>query len=150
MLGPLSNPNVDPDRLKDFFPTYHRYKPIACIKKPKVNEENPNPDNQGNLSNDEPIDLTYMNSGFRVFQSCPLFRDPSDYLGWLEKNEKKKSQVWKEMGIFDLIQSSKVGPGYYQTILVSSLYFWDSTHHTFHLPCGMMTPTLLDIIVVRP
>lgn len=54
MLGPLSNPNVDPDRLKEFFPTYHRYKPIACIKKPKVNvethtEENPNPDNQGNL-----------------------------------------------------------------------------------------------------
>lgn len=86
-----------------------------------------------------------MNSGFRVFRTCPLFRDPSGYLGWLEKKEKKKSQVWKEMGIFNLIQLSKVGPSYCQTMLVSSLYFLDSTHYTFHLPCGMMTPTLFDV-----
>ena len=52
------------------------------------------------------------------------------------------------MGIFDLIQLSKVGPGYFQTMLVSSLYFWDSTYHTFHLPCGMMTPTLFDIAAI--
>lgn len=52
------------------------------------------------------------------------------------------------MGILDLIQLSKVGPGYFQTMLVSSLYFWDSTHHAFHLPCGMMTPTLFDIAAI--
>lgn len=154
MLGPLSNPNVDHDKLKEFFQTYHKYnKHIACTKKPKVNEEthteeNSNPDNQGNPSTNERINLTYMNSGFTVFRSCPLFRDPSDYLGWLEKIDKKKSQVWKEMDIFDLIQLSKVRPGYCHTMLVSSLYFWDSTHHTFHLPRGMMTPTLFDIDVI--
>lgn len=90
MLGPLSSPNFDPDRLKEFSPTYHRYKPIACVKKPKANkethtDENPHPDNQGNLSTEEPINLTFMNHGFRVFRSCPLFRDPYDYLSWLEK-----------------------------------------------------------------
>lgn len=74
MLGPLSNLNVDPNRLKEFSPTYHRYKPITCLKKPKANEEthideNPRPDNQGNLSTDEPINLTYMNQGFRVFRT---------------------------------------------------------------------------------
>lgn len=52
------------------------------------------------------------------------------------------------MGIFDLIQLSKVGPGYCQSMLVSSLYFWDSTHHTFHLPCDMMIPTLFDIAAI--
>lgn len=52
------------------------------------------------------------------------------------------------MSVFDLIQLPKVGPGYCQTMLVSSLYFWDSTQHTFHLPCGMMTPTLFDISVI--
>ncbi|XP_050874941.1 uncharacterized protein LOC127078535 [Lathyrus oleraceus] len=52
------------------------------------------------------------------------------------------------MGIFDLLQLSKVGPSYCQSMLVSSLYFWDSTHHTFHLPCGMMTPTLFDISAI--
>lgn len=126
---------------------------MACAKKPKVSdethtEENPNPDDQGNPSTDEPINLTYMNSGFRVFRSCPLFRDPSDYLGWLEKIEKKKSQVLKETGIFDLIQLLKGGHGYCQTMLVSSLYFWHNTHYTFHLPCGMMTPTLFDIVAI--
>lgn len=33
-------------------------------------------------------------------------------------------------------------------MLVSSLYFWDSTHHTFHLTYGMMTPTLFDIVAI--
>lgn len=101
MLGPLSNPNVDHNKLKEFFQTYHRYKPIACAKKPKVGdethtEENPNLNNRGNPSIDEPIDLIYMNSGFRVFQSCPLFRDASNYLGWLEKIGKKNPKFGKK------------------------------------------------------
>lgn len=33
MLGPLLNLNVDHSKLKEFFPNYHRYKPIACAKK---------------------------------------------------------------------------------------------------------------------
>lgn len=89
-----------------------------------------------------------MNSDFGVFRSCPLFRDPSDYLSWLEKIEKNKSQVWKEMGIFELIQLLKIGPSYSQTMLLSSLYFWDSSHHTFHLPCSMMMPILFDITAI--
>lgn len=101
MLGPLSNPNVDHSKLKEFFPTYHKYKSIACAKKTKVGdethtEENPNPYNQGNPSTDETINLTYMNNGFRVFRSCPLFWDPSDYLGWLEKIEKKNPKFGKK------------------------------------------------------
>ncbi|XP_058761879.1 uncharacterized protein LOC131635283 [Vicia villosa] len=30
-------------------------------------------------------------------------------------------------------------------MLVASIYFWDATHNTFHLPCGMVTPTLFDV-----
>lgn len=92
-------------------------------------------------------------NNFMVFLFFPLFKDPKDYLVWLDKAEKKKSQVWKDMGIFDMIQLSKVGPGYSQAMLVTSLYFWYSTHNTFHLPCRMMTPTLFDvsaIIGLRP
>lgn len=47
-----------------------------------------------------------------------------------------------------MIQLSKVGPGYSQAMLIASLYFWDSTHNTFHLPCGLMTPTLFDIAAI--
>lgn len=72
MLGPLSDPNVDHNNLNEFFPTYHRYKPIACVKKPKASDkiytdENLNLDNQDNPSTDELIILIYMNNGFRVF-----------------------------------------------------------------------------------
>ena len=28
------------------------------------------------------------------------------------------------------------------------MYFWDNTHFTFHLPCGMVTPTLFDIAAI--
>lgn len=57
------------------------------------------------------------------------------------------------MGIYDLIMLSKLGLEYSPSMLVSSLYFWDNTHYTFHLPCGMTTPALLDlaaIIMLKP
>lgn len=52
------------------------------------------------------------------------------------------------MGIYDLIMMSKVELNYRSTLLDSSLYFWDSTHYTSHLPCGMVTPTLFDIAAI--
>ncbi|XP_050899026.1 uncharacterized protein LOC127105856 [Lathyrus oleraceus] len=33
-------------------------------------------------------------------------------------------------------------------MLLASLYFWDSTYNTFHLPCGMVTPTLFDAAAI--
>lgn len=43
-----------------------------------------------------------MNSGFRFFQSCPLFGDPSDYLGWLEKNREEEIPSLERHGYFRL------------------------------------------------
>lgn len=39
MLGALSDTNDNPDSLGEFFPTYHRYKPIANGKKPRASDE---------------------------------------------------------------------------------------------------------------
>ncbi|XP_050889061.1 uncharacterized protein LOC127094246 [Lathyrus oleraceus] len=33
-------------------------------------------------------------------------------------------------------------------MLLTSLYFWDNTYNTFHLPCGMVTPTLFDAAAI--
>lgn len=52
------------------------------------------------------------------------------------------------MGIFDLIQPSRTGPSYCQNLLVTSLYYWESTTNTFQLPCGMLTPTLFDVVAI--
>ena len=87
-----------------------------------------------------------MNKGNRIFRSSPNLS--SEYSDWLNKMEKVQASVWKEMGIYDLVMLSKTGLPYCPLMLVSSLYFWDSAHFTFHLPCGMMTPTLFDIAVI--
>ncbi|XP_050876858.1 uncharacterized protein LOC127080587 [Lathyrus oleraceus] len=43
---------------------------------------------------------------------------------------------------------SKLGFSYCQSLLLSNLYFWDNTYNTFHLPCGMMTPTLFEVAAI--
>lgn len=52
------------------------------------------------------------------------------------------------MGIYDLIMLSKIGLKYSSSMLVYSLYFWDNTHYTFHLQCGMIKPTLFDLAAI--
>lgn len=89
-----------------------------------------------------------MNNGFRAFRAIPTFKDPTDYLNWLTKVEKVKAQAWKDIGIYDLIMLSKLNLDYNTPMLISSSYFWDSTHYTFHLPCGMATPTLFDMAAI--
>lgn len=43
---------------------------------------------------------------------------------------------------------SKLDLDYNTPMLISSLYFWDNTHYTFHLPCGMVAPTLFDMAAI--
>ncbi|XP_050890475.1 uncharacterized protein LOC127095892 [Lathyrus oleraceus] len=103
-------------------------------------------------TDDGELSLTYLNYT-RIFRTCPWSKDPSDYLSWLDKVEKIKGDFWNEVGIFDLIQLSRAGPNIFPNMLLASLYFWDSTYNTFHLPCGMVTPTLFDaaaIVGLRP
>lgn len=52
------------------------------------------------------------------------------------------------MGIYDLIQFFKIGHPYCQNMLVTSLYFWESTTNTFQLPCSIITPTLFYIMTI--
>lgn len=70
------------------------------------------------------------------------------YFSCSGKVEIKKVQTSKDIGIYDLIQLSKVGPTYCKNMLVTSLYFCESTNNTFQLPCGMVTPTLFDITTI--
>lgn len=146
MFGPLSNLNIEYSKRRDFFPTYHKCKPIGQAKRLRA-ERTATTEEFQSLA-DESIDLRFMNNVFRVFRATPSFKDPTNYLNWLNKIEKAKSQTWKDMGIYGLIMLSKVELDYSSPLLVSSLYLWDNTHYTFHLPCGMVTPTLFDIVVI--
>ena len=33
-------------------------------------------------------------------------------------------------------------------MLLASIYFWEGSTNTFHLPCGMLTPTLFDVAAI--
>lgn len=153
MLGPMANLSANQENLRHFFPCYDRYKPIGNRRKPISldevhDDENPHSDGQGYAYVENPIIMDFFDRKSRVFRSSPLSKDPQDYLAWLAKVEKKKAPFWKELGMFDLIELSKVGPAYCPNMLLASLYFWDRPHQTFHFRCGMMTPTLFDLAAI--
>ena len=65
---------------------------------------------------------------------------------WLNKVKRKKGQFWKDIGIFDLVQLSRQGPKYHNEMLIAALHFWNPSTSSLHLKCGMLTPTLLDVV----
>ncbi|KAI5396598.1 hypothetical protein KIW84_062704 [Lathyrus oleraceus] len=52
LLGPFPDLNTDPSKLRDFFPTYHKCKPIGHAKKLRASTTE-----EPQSSVDEPIDL---------------------------------------------------------------------------------------------
>lgn len=84
--GPLADLDIDSSNLREFFPSYHKCKPIGQAKNPRTGittAENP--------KDNDVIDLRFMNNGFRAFRATATFKDPTDYLDWLNKVEKAKS-----------------------------------------------------------
>ena len=137
MSGPLSTCITDPTKIEGFFPAHEALKPIGCSKKAKDDTEDPAK---------EKIDLRFFNRGVRAFRSSPSLTP--EYTAWLNKMEECQASIWKGMGIYDLVMLSKTGLNYCPDMLVASLLFWDYTHYTFHLPCGMVTPTLFDVAAI--
>lgn len=66
----------------------------------------------------------------------------------MNKIETKKGQTWKDKGIYDFVQLSRVGPPYCQNMLVATLYFWESSTNTLQIPYGMITLTLFDVVTI--
>lgn len=85
----------------------------------------------------------------QIFHPFPPFETTnSTYITRLNRVESHKTPMWEEQGIYDLIQLSRVGPRYNPTMLLVAMCFWDICTNTFHLPCGMVTPTLFDIVLL--
>lgn len=156
-MGPL--PSFDMKSLKYFIPTQHKHRPLASknslndrgkvifVEEKNEKENNVRSSKKVSLAH-ETIHLEYMTNTLKVFRDIPLAKDPEPYYSWLAKVESKKAQFLKDLGIFVLVQLSQTGLEYNQEMLMASLYFWDATHNTFHLPCGMVTPTLFDVAAV--
>ncbi|KAL5064773.1 hypothetical protein RYX36_026510, partial [Vicia faba] len=85
-------------------------------KKPKKSSKKTSESSSSNPKiKREAFQLDYIIESFRPFRSCQTL--DKSYLAWITKVEKKKTQAWKELGIFDLIQMSKLG-----SVIVSQFY----------------------------
>lgn len=94
LSGPLTDLDIDSNKLRELFSSYHKCKPIGQAKNLRTGittTENPKAS--------EVIDLRLMNNGFRFFRATPTFKYPTDYLDWLKKVEEAKSQNWKDTSI---------------------------------------------------
>lgn len=71
------------------------------------------------------------------------------FSSWLTCIEAKKSQHWKNIGIYDLIQLIKYDiVSLDMPMLMTSFLFWNRSLHALELPCGPITLTLLDIVAI--
>lgn len=125
-MGPLPRLVKKPDFLEKILPSYHGWKHMVF--------------------SDQPFDFNFLENN--VYLPPPLEAPNSSYINWLNRMEKRRKALWKYLGIFDLIQLSRVHLKYNPTMLLSSMCFLESTTNTFHLPCGMLTPTLFDLAVI--
>lgn len=87
-----------------------------------------------------------MSSSLHVFRSSPTINIET-YINWLDIVEKKKEQIWKNQGIYDLSQLSITGPKYNPNMLISALLLlrrfdqqfstplWNDNPHSFRCGC---------------
>jgi len=90
--------------------------------------------------------MDFLSSSLRSLRSA-LSRPALTYLNWLKKVEAKKSQHWKDLGIFDLIQLLKTGLKFDETLLLTAMHFWEGSTNTLQLKRGMLTPMLVYITI---
>jgi hypothetical protein len=83
----------------------------------------------------------------KVFRSAPYYGNEG-YLEWLDRIQGAYGDFWKDFGIYELIQLSRVGPPYQQEMIIAAMHFFESSTNTFHFECGMMTPTLFDVSAI--
>lgn len=68
-----------------------------------------------------------------------------EYIAWFNKVQDSQQGQWETSGIYDIIQLSRSGPKYNFLMLLSLILFWEDSTNTFHLPYGMVTPTLFYV-----
>lgn len=125
--GPLPDASSKSAAILNIFPVYKPCEPRAFL--------------------DSPYSFNFLKPPNKVFRSSPYYGN-EDYIKWLDRVQVGYGEFWKDSGIYELIQLSRVGPKYHQEMLIAALHFFDSSTNTFHFPCGMMTPTLFDVAAI--
>ncbi|GAU30843.1 hypothetical protein TSUD_365500 [Trifolium subterraneum] len=90
--------------------------------------------------------FSYLKPPNKIFRSAPTIVE--GYLAWLDRVQQAFGSLWKDFGIFDFIQLSRLGIKYQQEMIIAVLHFFESSTNTFQFECGLMTPTLFDVAAI--
>lgn len=124
-LGPLpENRRPEITKTNSFFSTSHLFEPL--------------------VSSQKPFSLRYVERNFRTAppKNCPKF------CAWMDRLETEKIDHWRWIGVYTLLQIACYGAPQSCGMLLVTLQFWESSTNSFHTKCGMITPTLLDIVAI--
>ncbi|PNX90588.1 hypothetical protein L195_g046713, partial [Trifolium pratense] len=94
-----------------------------------------------------PIPDRNVSNKENFFRTEPYLR-VANYIPWLNRVEKAYGDFWKEYGIFDFIQLSRMSLEYQPELLIAALHFFEKSSKTFQFKYGMMTPTLFDVAAI--
>jgi hypothetical protein len=125
--GPLPDAKSKTYAIMEIFPMYKPCQPRAFMN--------------------SPYNFNFIKPPNKVFRSAPYYGN-EDYITWLDRVQVGYGAFWKDSGIYELIQLSRVGPKYQQEMIIAAMHFFESSTNTFHFECGMMTPTLFGVAAI--
>nr|XP_016480680.1 PREDICTED: uncharacterized protein LOC107801805 [Nicotiana tabacum]XP_016480681.1 PREDICTED: uncharacterized protein LOC107801805 [Nicotiana tabacum] len=70
------------------------------------------------------------------------------WINWVDRLEKEKGEKWRNAGMYDAIQLSKIDIPLEKNLLYAALCFWSISSNSFHFNFGIMGPTVLDIVAL--
>ncbi|RYR40055.1 hypothetical protein Ahy_A09g045720 [Arachis hypogaea] len=70
-----------------------------------------------------------------------------DFTAWYRRLEPTKNADWKALGIHELLRLSHFSLTTYPWMIGAVTCFWNRTSNNFHLPCGMIGISLLDVVI---
>ncbi|RYR31327.1 hypothetical protein Ahy_B01g056131 [Arachis hypogaea] len=71
-----------------------------------------------------------------------------DFTNWYQRLEPTKGAIWGALGIQELLRLSHFSLTTYPWMIRAVTYFWNRTTNNFHLPCGMIGMSLLDVAAI--
>lgn len=93
--------------------------------------------------------LSFLSDPNRVFKfQIPPIMDKEKYLDWLKIVEAEKFKQWKRIGIFDLIQLSRLNLSYNSPMLLSAFFFLGTFNQFVSCSLWYDFPTLFDIAAI--
>ncbi|RYR10100.1 hypothetical protein Ahy_B05g078571 [Arachis hypogaea] len=71
-----------------------------------------------------------------------------DFTAWYQRLEPSKSATWGALEIHELLRLSHFSLTTYPWMIGAVTCFWNRMTNNFHLPCGMIEMSLLDVAVI--